>query len=102
MKPSNGNKRKMNQTNDDDDCIPGTPQEKHKKKQRKRSTKCTDCDGVMSSVSLNENLALVKDVAINSDPQQLNFDDLFKDIDFLDDFCDVQVSQKTIIGFCEH
>ncbi|XP_037024244.1 DNA replication ATP-dependent helicase/nuclease DNA2 [Bradysia coprophila] len=78
MKPS-GNKRKINQT--DEDVIPGTPQDKHKKKQRKKSTKTMDSDGVVvTNVIVSENL-VVKDPVIDN-----NFHDLLNDIDFLDDF----------------
>lgn len=91
MKP-NGNKRKMDQT--DDDVIPGTPQDKHtKKKQRKKSTKCLDCDNLLLGTDFTENL-VVKDTVVNNDLHQHNFDDLLHGIDFLDDFDseNVQVS----------
>lgn len=75
----------------DEDVIPGTPQEKHsKKKQRKKSTKCYDCHSVL----LDNNILVAKDVVVNNELHQENFDELLHGIDFLDDFNieNVQVS----------
>lgn len=87
MKPIKGNKRKMDQT--DDEVIPGTPQQgKHgKKKQRKKSTKCVDCENMC--VNLTENLMVndVKEpVVVDNDFHDQHFDELLHGIDFLDDF----------------
>lgn len=90
----NGNKRKMDRT--DEDVIPGTPQEKHsKKKQRKKSVqKCSDCEVLIGT----ENV-VVKDSVVDNELDQENFDELLHGIDFLDDFNieNVQVSIYVVV-----
>lgn len=93
MKP-NGSKRKMDQI--DNDVIPGTPQDKQlKKKQRKKSTKCVDCDDLLLGIDFTEDL-VVKEPVVNNEAHKHNFDDLLHGIDFFDDFdCEnAQVSRS--------
>lgn len=89
-----GNKRKMDHT--DGDVIPGTPQDKQsKKKQRKKSNKCVDCDDLL----LDSGDLVIKESITNNDLNQTNVEDLLNGIDFLDDFnCEnVQVSRSSFV-----
>lgn len=93
----NSNKRKINET--DDQVIPGTPQEKHKKKPRKRSNKCSDSDNVVPVRILSTENLVVKNPIASDDDQRQSIENLLDDIDFTDDFTveNVQVNSFELV-----